>query len=197
MGVRLFVGNLPYSTTEAELRQYFSAVAPPTAVAVPVDRETGRPRGFAFVEFADATAAQEAIRRFNGQPFQGRPLSVSEARAREDRGPRPAGAGPARSAGPYVPRPPRPPLAGPAPAPPPRGDRPARTFGPDAKPKRGSKYSQRTERPKGPIPEKHTGRVYSVDAWGEEDDAAEPLDFDDFASSLPPDRRDQDGDDET
>ena len=87
MGVRLFVGNLSYATTEADLRSYFGAVAPPAQVVVPVDRETGRPRGFAFVEFSDRSHAEQAIQRFNGQVFNGRPLAVSEARAREDRGP--------------------------------------------------------------------------------------------------------------
>src|SRR5690242_21698219 len=60
---------------------------------MPVDRETGRPRGFAFVEFADRAVAEEVIKRFDAQPFQGRTLAVSEARAREDRPPRPPGAG--------------------------------------------------------------------------------------------------------
>ena len=87
MAVRLFVGNLAYSTTEADLRTYFGAVAPPSQVVLPVDRETGRPRGFAFVEFLDRAHAEQAIQRFNGQPYNGRPLAVSEARAREDRGP--------------------------------------------------------------------------------------------------------------
>jgi RNA recognition motif-containing protein len=52
---------------------------------MPVDRETGRPRGFAFVEFADRAVAEQVIRKFDAQPFQGRNLAVSEARAREDR----------------------------------------------------------------------------------------------------------------
>lgn len=72
---------------------------------MPVDRETGRPRGFAFVEFAERTVAEQIIDKFNAQPFMGRNLAVSEARAREDRppgsrppgggfgGPRPAGGG--------------------------------------------------------------------------------------------------------
>jgi RNA recognition motif-containing protein len=60
---------------------------------MPVDRETGRPRGFAFVEFAERTVAEQIIDKFNAQPFMGRNLAVSEARAREDRppGPRPGG----------------------------------------------------------------------------------------------------------
>lgn len=83
MPVRLFVGNLPYDTTEEELRQFFSAVGPLSFIHIPKDRETGRPRGFAFVEFEDRTQADEAVRRFNSQPLRGRPLAINEARARE------------------------------------------------------------------------------------------------------------------
>jgi len=93
LAVRLFIGNLPYGASEADLRAHFAAVAEPSHVAMPVDRETGRPRGFAFVEFAERTVAEEVIRKFDSQPFQGRPLAVSEARAREDRPPRPPGGG--------------------------------------------------------------------------------------------------------
>ena len=94
MAVRLFIGNLPYGASEADLRAHFSAVAEPSHIVMPVDRETGRPRGFAFVEFAERTAAEEVIKRFDAQPFQGRSLAVSEARAREDRPPpRPGGFG--------------------------------------------------------------------------------------------------------
>ena len=85
--VRLFVGNLPYQATEDDLRTHFSQVGAPTQIVRPLDRETGRARGFAFVEYADRAAAEEAIKRFDGQLFMGRPLAVSEARAREDRGP--------------------------------------------------------------------------------------------------------------
>ena len=53
MAVRLFVGNMPYGATEADLRAHFSRVGEPSQVVIPVDRETGRPRGFAFVEFLD------------------------------------------------------------------------------------------------------------------------------------------------
>jgi len=95
LAVRLFIGNLPYGASEADLRAHFSAVAEPSHVVMPVDRETGRPRGFAFVEFAERTAAEEVIKRFDAQPFQGRSLAVSEARAREDRPPpRPGGFSP-------------------------------------------------------------------------------------------------------
>src|SRR5260370_35775953 len=90
MAVRLFVGNLPFDTTENEIRDPFSSVGNLSYVSIPLDRETGKKRGFAFVEFADEKQAQEAIRQFNNQPFKGRPLAVNEARAREA-GPRPAG----------------------------------------------------------------------------------------------------------
>ena len=103
MAVRLFIGNLPYSASEADLRAHFAAIAEPSHVVMPVDRETGRPRGFAFVEFTERAVAEEVIRKFDAQPFQGRNLAVSEARAREDRPPRPPGAGgfgPPRTGGP-------------------------------------------------------------------------------------------------
>ena len=87
MSVRLFIGNLPYTATEAELREHLSSVGVPTSVVLPVDRETGRPRGFAFVDYADRAVAEEAIKRFDQQPFKGRGLAVSEARPREDRPP--------------------------------------------------------------------------------------------------------------
>jgi hypothetical protein len=83
MAVRLFVGNLPYTANETEVRAHFATVGPVASVWLPMDRETGRPRGFAFVEFADPAHAQEAIRRFNNQPFGGRNLSVNEARPQE------------------------------------------------------------------------------------------------------------------
>src|SRR5215212_11177636 len=96
MSVRLFIGNLPYTATEAELREHLSSVGLPTSVVLPVDRETGRPRGFAFVDYADRAVAEEAIRKFDQALFKGRGLAVSEARPREERGPggpRPGGGG--------------------------------------------------------------------------------------------------------
>lgn len=93
MSVRLFIGNLPYGATEADLRSHFAPVGEPSHVVMPVDRETGRPRGFAFVEFNERAIGEEVIKRFDAQPFMGRNLAVSEARAREDRPPRPPGAG--------------------------------------------------------------------------------------------------------
>jgi RNA recognition motif-containing protein len=189
LAVRLFVGNLSYSTTEAELRAYFGTVAPPSQVVLPVDRETGRPRGFAFVEFQDRAHAERAIQQFNGQVFNGRPLAVSEARAREDRGPggppsgpRPGGFGsrpPSAFGGP-----PRPfdPNAAPAP---PR----SRNFGPDAKPQRGGSAKAKkkeSERPRGPIPLKNTGRSFTLEDADVADEATETLE-DDFATSRPHD----------
>jgi len=196
LAVRLFVGNLAYSTTEADLRTYFGGVAPPSQVVLPVDRETGRPRGFAFVEFVDRAHAEQAIQRFNGQVFNGRPLAVSEARAREDRGP----GGPPRPGGYSGPRPggfsPRPPgsFGGPRPfdsgssAP---GGAPGRSrnFGPDAKPQRGpgsaKKKKTGEDKPRGPIPMKQTGRSFSLD---DVDAVEEELpDIDDIATSKPHD----------
>jgi len=82
---RLFVGNLPYEATGAELKVLFSTVGPVSFVSLPVEREGGKPRGFAFVEFPDPAHAAEAIRRFHNQSFKGRALAVTEARARESR----------------------------------------------------------------------------------------------------------------
>jgi cold-inducible RNA-binding protein len=213
LAVRLFVGNLSYSTTEADLRTYFGTVAQPSQVVLPVDRETGRPRGFAFVEFIERSDAEQAIQRFNGQPFNGRPLAVSEARAREDRGP---GGPPPRPGGFSGPRPggfsapPRPGgySSGPRPGggfsgpprpfdpsapPPPRG---SRNFGPDAKPQRGlnaKAKKKEAERPRGPIPLKNTGRSFTLD--DDSPDEALP-DIDDFATSKPTDETEKDKEEE-
>ena len=191
MAVRLFIGNLPYSASEADLRAHFAAVAEPSHVAMPVDRETGRPRGFAFVEFTDRAAAEEVIRKFDAQPFQGRPLAVSEARAREDRPPpRPGGGGgfaPRPSGGFGGPRPPgaggfgpRPGLGGPPPGP--GGRDRSSNFGPPAPPRRlrGKKGTQQEHKPKGPIKEKSGGRIYAVDDL---DDGA-TIDIDDIATKA-------------
>src|SRR5436190_21104578 len=115
MSVRLFVGNLPYDASEDEIRNHFAPAGNLTSVFIPVDRETGRKRGFAFVEFIDGAAAQEAIRLFNNQPFKGRPLAVNEARAREATGrpPGPGGGGGFRPPAPAMPRGPAPPRGGP------------------------------------------------------------------------------------
>jgi len=195
LAVRLFVGNLSYSTTEADLRAYFGAVAPPSQVVLPVDRETGRPRGFAFVEFPERSHAEQAIQRFNGQVFNGRPLAVSEARAREDRGP-----GGPRPGGPPGPRPggfaPRPGgFGGPRPFDPAAPAR-SRNFGPDAKPQRGQNAKAKkkeAERPRGPIPLKSTGRSFTLEDDSPSDEALP--DIDDVATSQPH-KDDEDGNEE-
>jgi RNA recognition motif-containing protein len=165
---------------------------------MPVDRETGRPRGFAFVEFADRGHAEEVIRKFDAQPFQGRNLAVSEARPREERGPRPPGQGgfaPREGGGFSGPRPgggfaPRPAPGGgfgprPGPGGPPGGRDRSANFGPPAPPKRlrGKKGSQQEHKPRGPIKERTGGRIYAVDDL--EDDSG--ADIDDVATSAPQD----------
>jgi len=81
----LYVGNLPYSATEAQIRQLFSQAGKITGVTLITDRETGRSKGFGFVEMSTDDEAQEAIRRFNGYSMNNRSLSVNEARPREER----------------------------------------------------------------------------------------------------------------
>lgn len=182
MPVRLFLGNLPYSATETDLRAHVAAVAPPLSVVLPMDRETGRPRGFAFVDYPDIATATEVIRTLNGQPFMGRALSVSEARPREERGPRPPmGMGAPMGA----------PLGGPFRSSGPGGDpavRRERNFGPPAPPKgrRSSAAKGRADGgPKGPIKVRGSGRVADLDE--KESDASLGADFDDFATSRPGD----------
>jgi len=167
MPVRLFVGNLSYDTTEAELREHFSAVGSPSYVYLPTDRETGRPRGFAFVEFADQAQADEAIRRFNNQLFKGRPLAVNEARTR-DSSPgvrRDAPAAPPRTRGVAEPE---------SLERPPRGGGPSRQFGPDAAPRRNRKHaSRRSESERGPkrqIRERHGGQFFGGDVDDSDDE---------------------------
>jgi RNA recognition motif-containing protein len=167
MSVRLFVGNLSYQATEAEVREHFSAVGPLMFIHLPTERDSGRPRGIAFVEFHDSAQAEEAIRRFNNQPFQGRPLVVNHARARDDspgiRRPTstpPSRTSPARGTEPRVTEP-RSPHRGEA----------HRDFGPDAAPRGQRKPPNRrlksTRPPKGPIRERRSGQFFG----GDEDDA--------------------------
>jgi RNA recognition motif-containing protein len=92
MESKLYVGNLSYSTTEDDLRQLFSQAGNVKSVSVIKDRDTGRSKGFAFVEMASDDDAQKAISQFNGQSFQDRSLKVNVARPREDR-PRGGGGG--------------------------------------------------------------------------------------------------------
>ena len=82
---KLFVGNLPFTATEASVRTLFSAHGTVETVALITDRDTGRPRGFGFVEVSSADAAR-AIQALNGMDFEGRALKVNEAQERERSG---------------------------------------------------------------------------------------------------------------
>lgn len=160
MAVRLFVGNLPYDVTEAELRAHFAAIGPLSYLSLATDRDTGKPRGFAFVEFSARADAEEAMRRLNNQAFKGRPLAVNEARARDDHAP----------PSPQRPAAPRPPVGA--------DTRPeaGRDFGPDAMPRRRrpqAKRAPQTERsPKRPMYKRAAGpvRFSTTDDDGDEED---------------------------
>ena len=82
--MRLFAGNLPWSVDDDELRNIFSAYGDVTDSKVIMDRETGRSRGFGFVEMPDNSEAESAIKAMSGKDFNGRALTVNEARPRED-----------------------------------------------------------------------------------------------------------------
>ena len=86
MGKKLYVGNLAYSMTDGELQSLFEEYGTVESAQIIMDRETGRSKGFGFVEMADAEAADDAIRGLNGQEAGGRQLNVNEARPRENRG---------------------------------------------------------------------------------------------------------------
>jgi cold-inducible RNA-binding protein len=126
IAVRLFVGNLAYDVTEAELREHFATVGPLSYISLATDRDTGKPRGFAFIEFSERADAEEAMRRLNNQAFKGRPLTINEARARDDR----STTGPPRTATPRSP----------SSAATSAGD--GRNFGPDAAPRHRRKPSK-------------------------------------------------------
>ena len=85
MSKRLFVGNLPFSATDDEVRELFEGIGPVSDVVLISDRETGRPRGFGFVEMDDEHA-EKAIETLDGNDFGGRPLRVNEAHDRPRRG---------------------------------------------------------------------------------------------------------------
>ena len=188
--VRLFVGNMPYGATEADLRAHFAPVGDPSQVVIPVDRETGRPRGFAFVEYIDRAQAEEAVNRFNQQPFMGRSLSVSEARPREERPP--GGFAPRPPGGGFTPRPPgagggfagggggggfRSNSGPPAPA--------GRNFGPPKRKGAASekRWDAKEKGPKGPLKERFSGRLGGL--YDENEDGPATLsDFDDPAATA-------------
>jgi cold-inducible RNA-binding protein len=93
MGKNIYVGNLPYDTTGDDLVQLFQTYGTVTSGQVIIDKFSGRSRGFGFVEMANDDEAQAAIDALNGTPFGSRPLTVNEARPREDRGGRGGGGG--------------------------------------------------------------------------------------------------------
>ena len=201
MPVRLFVGNMPYGATEADLRSHFSAVAPPSQIVLPVDRDTGRPRGFAFVEYQERPHAEEAIQRFNQQPFMGRPLSVSEARPREAGGGGGGGFRPGGGGGGFSSRPPGGGFgggggggfSGPRPGGPGGGFRPGgpggaappnKNFGPPKKKSDSAqkRWENKERGPRGPIKERYSGRMGGL--YDLEEDSVPPteVEFDDVAS---------------
>jgi cold-inducible RNA-binding protein len=86
LGNKLYVGNLPFSTSEADLREMFGKHGALTSVKVITDRETGRSRGFGFVEYEDGGSAEEAQKALNGLQIDGRDLRVNEAHDKRDGG---------------------------------------------------------------------------------------------------------------
>ncbi len=86
MGNKLYVGNLPFSVTEDELRDVFARHGEVQSVNVIMDRDTGRPRGFGFVEMTDSSAAEDAMRALDGSDLGGRSLRVNEAQDRQGGG---------------------------------------------------------------------------------------------------------------
>lgn len=101
---RLYVGNLPFSMNEEGLSQTFGEFGSVTTASVVTDRETGRSRGFGFVEMGTDEEAQAAISGLNGKNIGGRPLTVNVARPREERGPGGGGGGGGGGRGPRAPR---------------------------------------------------------------------------------------------
>jgi cold-inducible RNA-binding protein len=151
MGTRLFVGNLSYNVSEQELKEAFqSEKIEVRSVRIAMDRETGRPRGFAFVETETDEGAKQSIEKLGGRLIAGRPLIIEEAQARPAAGaPRPGGprpapgpGGPPRTSGSAGPRSGGPPPMGPGGSP--RGFGPPRPLGPGGFDARGP------DRPSGP-----------------------------------------------
>jgi RNA recognition motif-containing protein len=86
LSTKLYVGNLSFSNTEADLRELFGRHGSVESVNVIMDRETGRPRGFAFVEMSEGSAAQDAIRALDGTDFGGRTIKVNQAQDKQRSG---------------------------------------------------------------------------------------------------------------
>ena len=86
MSTKLYVGNLPYQTTESDLQTLFESVGPVATISIVRDRATGQARGFAFVEMSDAESAQRAISELDKHQYGGRNLTVNEARPMAPRG---------------------------------------------------------------------------------------------------------------
>ena len=93
MAMKLYVGNLSFQTSSEELQQLFEQAGTVESATVVEDRDTGRSRGFGFVEMASKEEGEKAIQQFNGTDLNGRNLTVNEARPREDRGNRGGGGG--------------------------------------------------------------------------------------------------------
>ena len=89
MSTKLFVGSLSYSVNDDQLKDAFAAAGTVVSAKVIIDRETGRSKGFGFVEMSTEEEAKRAIDMLNGKEIEGRPVAVSEARPQENRGPRP------------------------------------------------------------------------------------------------------------
>jgi RNA recognition motif-containing protein len=83
--MRIYVGNLPYDVSEDELKQQFSTFGSVTDVSIPKDKDSGRSKGFGFIEMPNKSEADAAVAGMNSKPFKDRTLTVSEARPREER----------------------------------------------------------------------------------------------------------------
>ena len=93
MAAKLYVGNLPYSATEDGLKSHFSSAGSVASVKIIIDRETGRSKGFGFVEMESDDGAQSAVSQLDGQEYEGRSLRVSEAKPQPERDSRGGGGG--------------------------------------------------------------------------------------------------------
>ena len=99
MATKLYVGNLPYTAKEESLKDHFSSAGSVASVKIIIDRETGRSKGFGFVEMESDDGAQSAVSQLDGQEFEGRSLRVSEAKPQPERESRGGGFGGGRSGG--------------------------------------------------------------------------------------------------